>query len=233
MRIAEMNWMQVEDYLQLDNRCVLPLGSTEQHAYLSLATDAILAERVALDAAEPLGVPVFPAIPYGIAPYFSAFPGTITLSVQTYSALVAEVLDSLYRGGFRRILIVSGHGGNAPAGAVAQEWTAAHPDCRVRFHEWWRAPRTMALVREIDEVYGHASWMEAFPWTQLPGVAMPEHPHEPTDREAMGSMSPSEVRHYLGDGNYGGDYRKPDDVMEALWAVGVEETREALEGAWE
>ena len=52
-RVADMNWMQVEDYLQFDNRCVLPLGSTEQHAYLSLATDALLAERVSLEAAEP------------------------------------------------------------------------------------------------------------------------------------------------------------------------------------
>ncbi len=48
-----MNWMQVEEHLQRDDRVVLPLGSTEQHAYLSLATDSILAERVAVEAAEP------------------------------------------------------------------------------------------------------------------------------------------------------------------------------------
>ena len=47
MRISEMNWMQVENFLKLDDRCVLPLGSTEQHAYLSLSVDSILAERVA------------------------------------------------------------------------------------------------------------------------------------------------------------------------------------------
>ena len=45
MKIADMNWMQVEAYLQSDDRAVVPLGSTEQHAYLSLATDSILAER--------------------------------------------------------------------------------------------------------------------------------------------------------------------------------------------
>ena len=56
MRIHDMTWMQVEDYLAADDRCVLPLGSTEQHAYLSLGTDAILAERVSLEAAHPLGV---------------------------------------------------------------------------------------------------------------------------------------------------------------------------------
>jgi creatinine amidohydrolase len=59
MRISEMNWMMVEDYLKHDDRCVLPLGSTEQHAYLSLSVDSILAERIAVEAAEPLRVPVF------------------------------------------------------------------------------------------------------------------------------------------------------------------------------
>src|SRR5574342_1017507 len=70
VKISELNWMQVEAYLKRDDRCLLPLGSTEQHAYLSLSVDSILAERVALEAAEPLGIPVFPALAYGITPYF-------------------------------------------------------------------------------------------------------------------------------------------------------------------
>ena len=81
MKIAEMTWMQVEGYLQRDDRCVLPLGSTEQHAYISLATDSILSERLALDAAEPLGIPVFPVLAYGITPYFMSYPGTVSTSM--------------------------------------------------------------------------------------------------------------------------------------------------------
>lgn len=79
MRIAEMNWMQVEAHAKRDDRAVLPIGSVEQHAYLSLAVDAILAERVAIEAAEPLSVPVFPVVNYGLTPSFVAYPGTITL----------------------------------------------------------------------------------------------------------------------------------------------------------
>ena len=48
MKISEMNWLQVEEYLKSDDRAVVPLGCTEQHAYLSLSVDSILAERVAL-----------------------------------------------------------------------------------------------------------------------------------------------------------------------------------------
>src|SRR5436853_7348876 len=90
VRISEMNWMMVEQYLRRYDRCVLPLGSTEQHAYLSLSVDSILAERLAIEAAEPLGVPVFPVMAYGITPYFRAFPGTITLRAQTYLSVVRD-----------------------------------------------------------------------------------------------------------------------------------------------
>ena len=57
MRISELNWMQVEAYLGQDDRAVLPLGSTEQHAYLSLATDAILAERLSPTGSPPISAP--------------------------------------------------------------------------------------------------------------------------------------------------------------------------------
>ncbi len=94
MRIVDMNWMQVEDYLRHHDRAVLPLGSVEQHGYLSLGTDALLAERVAVEAAEPLGVPVFPVQPYGVTPYTLGFPGSLSVSVSTYLALITDLLDA-------------------------------------------------------------------------------------------------------------------------------------------
>ena len=88
--------MQLEEYLEQDDRVVLPLGSTEQHAYLSLETDNILAERVSVEAAQPLGVPVFPVLPYGLTATFAAvYPGSPTLRLETYAALLRELLDSL------------------------------------------------------------------------------------------------------------------------------------------
>src|SRR5881227_3304494 len=95
MRISEMNWMMVEEYLTRDDRCLLPLGSTEQHAYLSLTVDSILAERLAVESAEPLNLPVFPVLSYGITPYFRAYPGTVTLRVETYMSIVRDLLDAL------------------------------------------------------------------------------------------------------------------------------------------
>src|ERR671939_1863854 len=100
MRVRDLNWLQLEAYLEHDDRIVLPLGSTEQHAYLSLETDNILAERVAVEAAEPLGVPVLPVLPFGLTPAFAAFPGSPSLRVETLVAIVRDLLDSLYGQGF-------------------------------------------------------------------------------------------------------------------------------------
>src|SRR5689334_23803267 len=148
VRIADMNWMQVEQYLRDDDRAVLPLGSTEQHCHLRLTVDCILPERVAADAAEPLGVPVFPVVAYGVTPYFRAFPGSISLEVETHLRVVRDILDSMARSGFRRVLIVNGHGGNSAVQQFALEWAADHPDCRAIFYNWWNAPCTWAKVQE-------------------------------------------------------------------------------------
>jgi creatinine amidohydrolase len=227
-----MNWMQVEAYLKGDDRCILPIGSTEQHGHLSLGVDLILAERVANEAADPLGVPVFPVMPYGCAPYFAAFPGSISLKVETLLAVVRDVVTSLQRGGFRRILIVNGHGGNQPVGALAGDLMAEFPQLSIKFHNWWSAPKTWAKVQEIDRSGSHANWMENFPWTRLADVTLPQGPKPEFDRDLIRISSPAGVRAVLGDGAYGGDYQKPDEAMLALWRVGVEETRAQLEGPW-
>ncbi|WP_460450225.1 creatininase family protein [Alsobacter sp. SYSU BS001988] len=232
MKITDMNWMQVEERVKRDDRCVVPLGSTEQHAYLSLSVDSILSERVATEAAEPLGVPVFPVQPYGLTPYFMAFPGTVTLRLETYAAVIRDILDSLYRTGFRRILLCNGHGGNSPAQTAAVEWMGDNPGASVRFHNWWNAPRTFAKVQEIDKVASHASWMENFPWTRLPNIRGPEVQKPMADLDLMRLHDPAGVRQVLGDGNFGGLYQRPDEDMLAIWSVAVEETRALIEGPW-
>ena len=230
MRIAEANWMQIEEYLKRDDRAVLPLGCTEQHAWLSLATDSILAERVAVEAAEPLGVPVFPAIAYGVTPQFRAYPGTVSLRVETFLAIVTDVLDALREQGFRRIAIVNGHGGNAPVEAKVREWAGDHPETKIRFHNWWSAPRVWKKVQELDPVASHASWMENLPWTRLAGVVMPDVQKPMVE---FGRFDPpAEVRRKLGDGNFGGRYFRSDDDVLALWKVAVEETRALIAEGW-
>jgi len=232
MKIADMNWAQVEAYVARDDRAVLPIGSTEQHAGLSLCVDYILSERVSVEAAEPLGVPVYPGLPYGMTPYFMAYPGTVSLTTDTYSRLIRDVLDSITTHGFKRILIVNGHGGNTSVQSTIADWRAARPGVTVKFHNWWNAPATWRAVQAVDPVASHASWMENFPWTRIAGVEYPAHQKPMLDTSHIRAMQPHAIREFLGDGNFGGRYLESDEAMLGIWRVAVEETRALIDGGW-
>jgi len=230
VRVRDLNWMQLEDYLEGDDRIVLPVGSTEQHAYLSLETDNVLAERVAFEAAEPLGVPVLPALAYGLTPSFAAYPGSVTLRVETYVRVIAELLDSLETQGFRRILIVNGHGGNTPARSRVVEWNGSHPDAEAVWHDWWSSPEVAGVANSFDRVWSHASWSENFPWTRLAGVEVPAEAKEPVPLPLP--ASPAAARRVAGDGSFGGRYARPDEEVLEVWRAGVEGVRALLEDGW-
>lgn len=232
MKISSMNWFQVEEYLKKDDRCVLPIGSTEQHAYLSLCTDNILAEKVAVDAAESTGVPVFPVLNYGFTPLFMSYPGTVTLKLETLRLVVLEILDSIVRHGFRRILIVNGHGGNIPIENSITEWMTDKPDVKIIFHSWFKADKTWKKVLEIDPVASHASWMENFKWTRLEDVDTPDIQKEMVNFEKLKIATADEAKQMLTDGNYGGYFQRDDNEMNELWNSAVAETRDLLENGW-
>ena len=188
--------------------------------------------RVAEEAAEPSGVPVFPVIPYGLAVSFADFPGTVTLKLTTLAALLADILDSVHRAGFRRIVIVNGHGGNTPVATVLQEWMNRNRGTQAKWHDWWNAPATLAKVTEIDPVASHASWMENFPWTRLKDAIQPTQRKPMVDFSALRRSDPGEKKRLLGDGNFGGYYERPDADMLAIWDVAIRETRALIETDW-
>ena len=199
---------------------MLPTGSTEQHGYLSLGTDAILAERVAAEAAEPLGVPVLPVLPFGMAPYFAAFPGSMSLRITTYIEVLRDLLDGLAAQGFGRIAIVNGHGGNSPVTGFIREWICQPRRQRVQvlFHSWYNAPLTAAAASQFDDDQMHGGWVENFPWTRRGrrrACRLPETGHTPGH---FGQLDAGQVRAAAPDGMLGGAYARPDEDMQAVWA---------------
>jgi len=233
VKIEDCNWMQVEEYLRHEDRLVIPLGSIEQHGYLSLGVDRILSERVAVEAADPLGVLVMPSLPYGVTPYFSAYPGSPTVGVETYRALLVDLLDSFAGEGFRRFLFVNGHGGNDEGATAVESWAGAHSGTAVQWHNWWAGERVRAVVNEIDPDATHASWFENFPWTRLPDVDLPAEHKPVADVSNLRELEPSDVRELLGDGSFGGVYVRPDADVLRVWTAGVEEVRALLEDGWD
>lgn len=99
---------------------IVPTGSLEQHGtHLPVGTDSLLAEAVSREAAERatqrgVDTVTFPAIWTGFSPHHVPLGATVTVSKETLLALLDDVCESLIEMGFRKILLVNGHGGNSP-----------------------------------------------------------------------------------------------------------------------
>jgi len=156
----------------------------------------------------------------------------VSLRVETLLAVARDLIESVARVGFRRILLVNGHGGNAPVGALAQQMMTERPELSIKFHNWYNAPRAWAAALAVDPSASHGNWFENFPWTRLAHAPAPEGRKPGVDMALMKASPPDKVRAMLGDGSFGGPWQMPDDVMQTIWNNGVAETREALEGPW-
>jgi creatinine amidohydrolase len=115
MRWEELSVPEIERLDRERAVLILPLGAIEQHGrHLPVGTDTILATAVSLAAADRLGGPVvlLPSPWYGLSQHHMRFAGTITISPQTMLAIVEDIAASVVSHGFRRLLLVNGHGGN-------------------------------------------------------------------------------------------------------------------------
>jgi creatinine amidohydrolase len=224
MLLSEMSWMDVEEYLRRDRRIVLVTGAVEQHGYLSLNTDTLIAYEIAKRAAEAEGVVVAPPLAYGISTVFADYPGTISLTAGTYLSVIEDIITSVHRSGFRKILILNGHGGNTPMRSVIYELADRLDGLTVKAIEWWTQGQVAELAQSLAPNPTHANWMENFPFCRtgdVPDVEkeMIEFPYAP---------SPAQTRELLGDGVFGGPYRASDEKMKMLLDKAVEVARKAL-----
>lgn len=114
MRLADLSTDEASRWVEeKDPTAVLPTGSTEQHGgHLPLDTDVFLAEQVALAACDGGVDLVLPPIAYGYNEKELTFAGTVSLPADTFWAVLEGIGRSLRRSGWRRLLIVNGHGWN-------------------------------------------------------------------------------------------------------------------------
>jgi creatinine amidohydrolase len=95
------------------NVAVLPVGSFEQHgSFLPLTTDTIVASAISGSIAERYNVLLLPPITVSCSHEHAGWPGTVSISHQTLSAMVEDIRASLAASGITRLVIVNGHGGN-------------------------------------------------------------------------------------------------------------------------
>lgn len=225
MFLQAMSWMDVERYLARDDRIIVITGACEQHGYVSLLTDILAPVEIARAACRQEDVLVAPPLPFGISPYFTAYPGTISLRVETFAAVVREVLGGLVAQGFRRILVSNGHGGNTGVLIpLLVELGNAHPEARFELFQWWTHPDVVKAGDALGLSQRHANWSENFPFTRVGSVPAGDKPAVSLSRTA----SAAATRAGLGDGNYGGAYEASDEAMGRFLAAAVDALVAAL-----
>lgn len=190
-RLAEMTTVEAASAVVDSPVVLLPAGAFEQHGPgLPLATDLIRAEAVTDRVAERLAgrAVIGPSLPVGVSPHHLAFAGTVSLSTATFTAVLGDYVDGLYRHGWRRILVVTGHGGNdATLATVSQDLLVTRPDLQFAWSPLTPLAADLVASTRPPEVSGHSGQAET---AQMLAVA-PQLVH--TDRMAAGTTRLSEL----------------------------------------
>jgi Uncharacterized protein, putative amidase len=214
MRIEELNWMDVEEYLKHDDRLILVVGACEQHGYLSLLSDVKIPLALADAASKQSGVLVAPPVNFGSSPYFLTYPGTFSLRLSTLMDAVEDIIRSAYGQGFNHILVLNGHGGNSGLKARLTELANVLPELKLQWYAWWTAHSVEEVAIRHTIKPSHANWLEAFPFTIVADLP---------DGEKTPPYVPSEIldaktaRKVYGDGSFGGRYRVPETTMQEVF----------------
>jgi len=226
MRFEDLNWMDVQRYLEHDDRLLLVLGACEQHGYLSLQTDVRIPVALADAASQQTGALVAPPVTYGVAPWYDTYPGNISLCLTTFLQVVEDLLRAFHRQGFHRILVLNGHGGNAPAEVLLAELVNQLPGLRLGWISWWTSKRVTQLAAAQGLEPTHASWLEAFAFTKVADLPDGEATAPAEDSRIYTAV---EQRERSGAGVMGGPYQASDEVQAALFEAALQDVLEAIE----
>ena len=193
--MGEMTWPELRDVVREGRIAVMPAGIIEQHGpQLPLNTDIFLAEQITVRAAgrRPDKVVVVPPIVHGHSPHHMDFPGTLTVDPQHMINYVLDVCLSLGRHGFKKILIVNGHGSNAPVLDLVARQTIVRTNgaviCASIFYmnsaEYERAANE--LFPEMAGRAGHADVIETSLYMGLrPDLVQLDKAHDDPPSEIM------------------------------------------------
>lgn len=169
MELVSLQWPEVANLDRERVVAVVPLGSMEQHGlHMPFSTDTVIVTELArrVERQLPDRVVLLPTVWLGHSPHHLAFPGSISLDSRPYADMVKGICRSLVSGGFRRIFLLNGHGGNqTPAPVALRELKSEFkdtPGLYIAFASYWRlGDKVIGAVRE-SQVGGvsHAGEME-------------------------------------------------------------------------
>ena len=152
---AYQTWPELEERLKTTKTVLFPVGSVEQHGHhLGVGADYIQADAIAHRVGEKCGALVLPTLCYGVSGHHKEFTGTLTLSTETYTQVVYEVLESLARYGVKRVVFMNGHGGNNTGLTLAAKRARDDFGMLCAICTWWD-------ILHNDKVLGHPAEQHA------------------------------------------------------------------------
>jgi creatinine amidohydrolase len=225
MRLEELNWLDVQNYLAKDDRLIFIIGACEQHAYLSLLTDVKIPLALADTASQRSNVLVAPPLNFGCSPYFLKYPGTLSLRASTMLEVVEDLVRSAYGQGFRRMLFLNGHGGNDLGRSRLYELANQIPALKIRWYSWWLANSVSQIAKKYELKPAHANWLEAFPFTRVSDSPAGEK----TPPIIPGLISADDAREVYGDGSFGGLYEVGSEIMTEVFDAALSDVLHLLD----
>src|SRR5437588_2890755 len=139
-RYEKLTWPDVDDAVALGKVCVLPCGAVEQHGpHLPLDVDIVCPQGIAYGAGREVAdkMLVLPPVWYGYTGHAMDFPGTINTHYTTFIEQVLDIAKSLAYHGFKKILLLNGHGSNMPNLDLAARRANLETDAECRLCAWW------------------------------------------------------------------------------------------------
>jgi creatinine amidohydrolase len=139
-RYEKLTWPDIEEAVAMGKIPIVPCGAVEQHGpHLPLDVDMLLATSVALGAGEksPEQILVLPSVSYGYTGHVMDFPGTINIHYTHFIEHVLDIAKSLAYHGFKKILLLNGHGSNMPNLDLAARRCNVETDAQCAFGAWW------------------------------------------------------------------------------------------------
>lgn len=139
-RYEKLTWPEINDAVDLGKVCIVPCGSVEQHGpHLPLDVDIVCPCGIAHGAgrALPSKILVLPVVAYGYTGHVMDFPGTINGHYTTFIEQVLDITKSLAYHGFKKILLLNGHGSNMPNLDLAARRTNLETDAECVVTAWW------------------------------------------------------------------------------------------------
>lgn len=175
-RMSEISWERFRDLVPATTDLALvPVGTLEAHGAVPLGTDTIIPEKLASDLAPRLGGLIAPAVAYGVTNSLLPYPGSTTVSSATFRAYLFEACAGLVDTGFRRIVLLNGHGGQSAevADVVARLWN--EKKAFAASVEWWGFVEEASRAIYGEHTSGHAGVEEtAMVIAADPGLVDPE-----------------------------------------------------------